>query len=122
MSWKRKVTTLFLYWVFWTDLLPCGIVYMAILGVLTKSTSISILSPFYMFLFGLGSIPLMTVAVYLGIFAKGNFKTFIQKAIPIVVVFMGVLFILRVLGLGILFISPPEPVLTSVVEAVKSCH
>ena len=95
---------------------------MAILGVLTKSTSISILSPFYMFLFGLGSIPLMTVAVYLGIFAKGNFKTFIQKAIPIVLVFMGVLFILRVLGLGILFISPPEPVLTSVVEAVKSCH
>jgi len=50
---------------------------MAILGVLTKSTSISILSPFYMLLFGLGSIPLKTVAVYLGNFAKGNFKTFI---------------------------------------------
>ena len=79
MSWKRKVTTLFLYWVFCTDLLPCGIVYMAILGVLTKSTSISILSPFYMFLFGLGSIPLKTVAVYLANFAKEILKHLSKK-------------------------------------------
>lgn len=117
---KKKNNDTFFLLGFLNGLLPCGLVYMAILGALTMSTPMS--GAFYMFLFGLGTIPLMTAVVYFGSFAKGNFRTFIQKAIPVVVVFMGALFILRGLGLGIPFISPPEPILTSTVEAVKSCH
>lgn len=117
---KKKNNDTFFVLGFLNGLLPCGLVYMAILGALTTSTSIS--GAFYMFLFGLGTIPLMTVVVYFGSFTKGNFRTIIQKAIPVVVVFMGVLFILRGLGLGIPFLSPPEPVLTSAIETVKSCH
>jgi uncharacterized protein len=70
---------------------------MSILGALTMSTPI--FGAFYMLLFGLGTIPLMTAVVYFGSFAKVNFRTFTQKAIPVVVVFMGALFILRGLGL-----------------------
>ena len=117
---KKKNNDTFFVLGFLNGLLPCGLVYMAILGALTTSTPIS--GAFYMFLFGLGTIPLMTVVVYFGSFTKGNFRTIIQKAIPVVVVFMGVLFILRGLGLGIPFLSPPEPVLTSAIETVKSCH
>jgi hypothetical protein len=117
---KKKNNDTFFVLGFFNGLLPCGLVYMAILGALTMSTPIS--GAFYMFLFGLGTIPLMTAVVYFGSFAKGNFRTIIQKAIPIVVVFMGALFILRGLGLGIPFISPLEPALTSSVDAVKSCH
>lgn len=117
---KKKNNDTFFVLGFLNGLLPCGLVYMAILGALTTSTPIS--GAFYMFLFGLGTIPLMTAVVYFGSFTKGNFRTIIQKAIPVVVVFMGVLFILRGLGLGIPFLSPPEPVLTSAIETVKSCH
>jgi len=75
-----------------------------------------------MFLFGLGTIPLMTSVVYLGHFAKGKFRKNIQKAIPVFVVFIGALFILRGLGLGIPYISPLEPILSSAVSDAKGCH
>ncbi len=117
---KNKNNDTFFVLGFLNGLLPCGLVYMAILGALTMSSPIY--GAFYMFLFGLGTIPLMTAVVYFGSFAKGNFRTIIQKAIPIVVVFIGVLFILRGLELGIPFISPLEPVLSSTVETVQSCH
>ena len=73
-----------------------------------------------MFLFGLGTIPLMTAVVYLGNFTKGTFRSRVQKVIPIVVVFIGVLFILRGLGLGIPFVSP-TPVL-DLVSNSNACH
>ncbi|WP_435803607.1 urease accessory protein UreH domain-containing protein [Polaribacter sp.] len=38
-----------------------------------------------MFLFGLGTIPLMIAVIYLGRFTKGNFRKNIQKAIPVFV-------------------------------------
>jgi sulfite exporter TauE/SafE len=60
----------------------------------------------YMVLFGLGTIPLMTSAIYLGKFLNTKVKQNIQKAIPVFVVLIGVLFVLRGLGLGIPYISP----------------
>lgn len=117
---KKKKNDTFFILGFLNGLLPCGLVYMAILGALTTSTPFS--GAFYMFLFGLGTIPLMTAVVYFGSFAKGSFKAIIQKTIPIVVIIIGVLFILRGLGLGIPFISPLEPVINSASETVNSCH
>lgn len=73
-----------------------------------------------MFLFGLGTIPLMTSVVFLGNFAKGSLKKSIQKAIPYVVVFIGLLFIVRGLGLGIPYVSP-KPIL-DIVSNNASCH
>jgi len=61
-----------------------------------------------MFLFGLGTVPLMTAAIYLGNFLKASARKRIQKAIPIFVVIIGILFILRGMGLGIPYVSPPD--------------
>jgi len=117
---KKKGNDTFFTIGFLNGFLPCGLVYMAIFGALATSNTFA--GGLYMLLFGLGTIPLMTTVVYLGRFAKGNFRKNIQKVIPIFVIFIGILFILRGLGLGIPYISPLEPILSSAVSSVKECH
>ena len=90
--------------------LPCGLVYMALVGSI--ATSNPSLGAVYMFTFGLGTIPLMTTAVYLGNVLSISIRTKIQKAIPVFVVMIGILFILRGMGLGIPYISPSDASLT----------
>ena len=116
---KKKGNDTFFTIGFLNGFLPCGLVYMAVFGAIT--TSNALMGSLYMFLFGLGTIPLMTVFVYLGNFTKGNFRKNIQKAIPILIVFIGALFILRGLGLGIPYLSP-KPILELAVDATSGCH
>ncbi len=89
---------------FFNGLLPCGLVYMALIGSIATSNMFS--GAIYMFLFGLGTIPMMTLAIYAGNFLKVSVRNKIQKVIPVFVVIIGLLFILRGLGLGIPYISP----------------
>jgi sulfite exporter TauE/SafE len=117
---KKKGNDTFFTIGFLNGFLPCGLVYMAIFGALATSNAFA--GSLYMFLFGLGTIPLMTAVVYLGGFAKGNLRKNIQKAIPVMVVFIGLLFILRGLGLGIPFVSPLEPILNSAAPWANGCH
>jgi len=91
---------------FFNGFLPCGLVYMALIGSI--STGNAFQGSLYMTLFGLGTIPLMTAAVLLGNFVNLSIRARIQKAIPIFVVIIGLLFILRGLGLGIPYISPSD--------------
>jgi len=63
-------------------------------------------SSLYMMLFDIATIPLMTTAIYFGTFLNVTVKKRIQKAIPVFVIIIGLLFILRGLGLGIPYISP----------------
>ena len=79
---------------------------MALVGAM--ATTELYLGGLYMFLFGLGTIPMMTVAVYSKNIFSLNFRNKIQKAIPIFVVMIGLLFILRGLGLGIPYVSPKD--------------
>lgn len=98
--------------------LPCGMVYVALFGAIAmQSASLGVL---YMVLFGLGTIPLMTVIVYLNSILKLSFRNKIQKAIPYVAVFIGILFILRGLGLGIPYLSPSN--MSLFVQQVPNCH
>ncbi|ARV06536.1 hypothetical protein BTO04_07410 [Polaribacter sp. SA4-10] len=115
---KKKGNDTFFTIGFLNGFLPCGLVYMAVFGALTATNAFS--GSLYMFLFGLGTIPLMTAVVYLGNFSKGNFRKKIQKVIPVVVVFIGVLFVLRGLGLGIPYVSP-APFL-DLVTSNNACH
>jgi sulfite exporter TauE/SafE len=115
---KKKRNDTFFTIGFLNGFLPCGLVYMAVFGAL--ATTNAFLGSLYMFIFGLGTIPLMTAVVYLGNFTKGSLRKNIQKMIPIVVVIIGVLFVLRGLGLGIPYISP-APVL-DLVSNSSSCH
>jgi sulfite exporter TauE/SafE len=91
---------------FFNGFLPCGLVYMALVGA--TATSEFYLGGLYMFLFGIGTIPMMTVAVYSKNMFSVNFRTRIQKAIPVFVVVIGLLFILRGMGLGIPYVSPKD--------------
>ena len=91
---------------FFNGFLPCGLVYMALMGSI--STGNILQGALYMSLFGLGTIPLMTAAVLLGNFVNLSIRVKIQKVIPVLVVIIGLLFILRGLGLGIPYISPSD--------------
>jgi sulfite exporter TauE/SafE len=98
--------------------LPCAMVYVALFGAIAmQSASFGIL---YMILFGLGTIPLMTMVVYLNAMIRLPFKTKIQKWIPYVAVVIGCLFILRGLGLGIPYISPSN--MSLFVQETPNCH
>ncbi|SNR33317.1 sulfite exporter TauE/SafE family protein [Lutibacter flavus] len=91
---------------FFNGFLPCGLVYMALIGSI--STGSILMGSLYMMLFGLGTIPLMTGAILLGNFVNLSLRTKIQKVIPVFVVIIGLLFILRGLGLGIPYVSPSD--------------
>lgn len=101
---QKKTPDTFLTIGFLNGFLPCGLVYMAVFASIATANSIT--GSLYMLFFGLGTIPLMTTAIYFSQFLKGNIRQRIQKAIPIFVVLIGILFILRGLGLGIPYVSP----------------
>ena len=115
---KRKSADTFLTIGFLNGFLPCGLVYMAIFGAISRGNAFQ--GSMYMALFGFGTIPLMTTAIYASHFLKGAVKQKIQKAIPVFVVIIGVLFIFRGLGLGIPYLSP-APVY-DVVNSTIDCH
>jgi len=115
---KKKTADTFLTIGFLNGFLPCGLVYMAVFGSLASASALQ--GSLYMFLFGLGTIPLMTTAIYLGKFLNANIKKRIQKAIPVFVVIVGLLFIIRGLGLGIPYLSPAPVV--EMVEGEMDCE
>ena len=87
-------------------LLPCGLVYIAIAGAIGTGNAVT--GTLYMLMFGLATIPMM-----LGIAVAGNLlstaaRRKINRIIPVLVVLVGVFFVLRGLGLGIKFLSPPK--------------
>ena len=117
---KKKSSKTFFVLGFLNGLLPCGLVYMAVFGAMASGGATY--GTLYLILFGLGTIPLMTVAIYLGNFLKGKAKQNLLKAIPIFVVVIGVLFILRGMGLGIKYISPSDMVRTQQIDTQYECH
>jgi hypothetical protein len=115
---KKKSPDTFLTIGFLNGFLPCGLVYMAVFGALASGNALE--GSLYMALFGLGTIPLMTTAVYAGNFLSGKVKQHIRKTIPVFVVLIGCLFVLRGLGLGIPYLSPKPMV--EMVDSNYGCH
>lgn len=115
---KKKTMDTFLTIGFLNGFLPCGLVYMALFAAIAGGNAFN--GSLYMAVFGLGTIPLMTTAIYFSHFLKGTARQRIQKAIPVFVVIIGLLFILRGLGLGIPYLSP-APVYDLVTNGVD-CH
>ncbi|RKR14231.1 hypothetical protein CLV91_0306 [Maribacter vaceletii] len=115
---QKKTPDTFLTIGFLNGFLPCGLVYMALFGAIAMANIWE--GSLYMLLFGIGTIPLMTTAIYFSNLLKGVTRQKVQKLIPAFVIIIGVLFILRGLGLGIPYISP-KPV-TEIVSAKMECH
>ncbi|WP_218186066.1 sulfite exporter TauE/SafE family protein [Marinifilum fragile] len=106
-------------------LLPCGLVYFAIAGAIATGSSVS--GSLFMFIFGLGTLPMLLAISLIGNMITLELRKKITKLIPYAIVFIGVLFILRGLSLGIPYLSPPEKVMTVPVEEVQQekpscCH
>ncbi|MFS4466780.1 sulfite exporter TauE/SafE family protein [Maribacter sp. 2210JD10-5] len=115
---KKKTADTFFTIGFLNGFLPCGLVYMALFGAIAMGNVWE--GSLYMILFGAGTVPLMTSAIYFSGILKQNTKKRIKKLVPVFVVVMGALFILRGLGLGIPYVSP-KPV-TELVTAQMECH
>ncbi|MBT2162600.1 sulfite exporter TauE/SafE family protein [Zobellia barbeyronii] len=115
---KKKSPDTFLTIGFLNGFLPCGLVYMALFGAVAMGNALQ--GSLYMMLFGLGTVPLMTVAIYFSGLLKGGIRQKVQKAIPVFVVIIGLLFVLRGLGLGIPYVSP-APV-TQIASSAIECH
>lgn len=98
--------------------LPCGMVYVAIFGAIAmQSVSLGL---FYMLLFGIGTIPMLTIVIYISNVISFSFRGTLQKIIPVVAVVIGMLFIIRGLGLDIPYLSPSN--MSMYVQSEANCH
>lgn len=86
--------------------LPCGPLYSAI--IISASYGHMVKSMLFMAMFGLGTMPMLLGISVLGNFISLPLRRKLSNFIPVVIVFLGVLFILRGLNLGIPFLSPTE--------------
>lgn len=96
------------FWEFFAGILngiiPCGMVYLAIATAINSSNPIE--GAQFMFLFGIGTLPLLMMISLGGIYLKRYIRFNTNKLIPWFMLFVGVLLILRASELGIPFISP----------------
>jgi sulfite exporter TauE/SafE len=105
---RKSYTSLLLIGIL-NGLLPCGLVYVAIFAAIGTGGAYS--GALFMFIFGLGTLPMLFALSIFGNIIGIKFRTRINKLSPVVIVIIGVLFILRGANLGIMFISPPEKML-----------
>lgn len=117
-QFKRKTPDAFFSIGLFNGLLPCGLVYAALFGAIAmQNVGLSIS---YMVLYGLGTIPMMSAVVYVSSLLSMPFRSKLQKAVPIVTIVIGVLFVLRGMGLDIAYISPSN--MNLFVQANANCH
>lgn len=99
--------------------LPCGLVYIAVAGAIAAGTFLN--GALYMFVFGLGTLPVMLAVSVAGNFIGLGIRKKINKVIPAFMVVLAFLFILRGMNLGIPYISPQLPQTENIDKTVK-CH
>jgi sulfite exporter TauE/SafE len=86
--------------------LPCGFVYLALVGAINTSSPLA--SAQFMFWFGAGTFPLMLLATVSSGFAGPVIRRRINKAMPYLMVCLGCWFILRGMNLNIPYLSPQK--------------
>lgn len=106
---------------FLNGFLPCGSVYLALAGALaTGSTLEGIL---YMFIFGLGTFPLMFLVSWMGSSLKPQLRHILYKKLtPILIFTLAFLFIIRGLNLSIPYLSPQISKSTTISQSVECCE
>jgi sulfite exporter TauE/SafE len=90
-------------------LLPCGVVYWAIAGSLLTFDPVS--GGFYMFLFGIGTMPLLLSVVLLKNFVSKNHLSKLYRLIPAYQFALGVFLIWRAYRIdpSVLYLLSPMP-------------
>ncbi|XHR96058.1 sulfite exporter TauE/SafE family protein [Mucilaginibacter sp. UC70_90] len=86
--------------------LPCGFVYLALIGAVnTSSVGASVQ---YMIWFGLGTLPLMLAVTVGSGFVNQGIRRKMNRMVPYFMLCLGVWFLLRGLALDIPYLSPPS--------------
>ncbi len=85
-------------------LLPCGMVYMALVASLAAGDMLS--GAGFMMLFGLGTVPLMLAVSLMGTMLSLKMRSLFHKAMPYVACVVAVLLIVRGLNMNIPYVSP----------------
>lgn len=88
-------------------LLPCGLVYAALIGSLALGNTLN--GMLFMMLFGLGTWPALLTLRWGGGLLGASARRSLQRLAPVAMTAMAVLLILRGLDLGIPFVSPSAP-------------
>jgi uncharacterized protein len=101
----KKAHTLFFIGLL-NGLLPCGMVYMGIIGSLVCENIWQ--GTIFMMAFGLGTLPIMAALTLLKYQMGNPFRNRINKITPVFTCIVALLLILRGLSLGIPYISPSK--------------
>lgn len=117
---KRRDPYSFLAMGLLNGFLPCGLVYMAVLGAMLTGDAFS--GAAFMALFGLGTVPMMTFAVFSAGKLKGKFSIGLQRMLPILLLLFGILMVVRGLGLDIPYLSPGIQIAAEEVSTEINCH
>ena len=86
--------------------LPCGFVYLALVGAINTNSPSAAAQ--FMFFFGAGTFPLMLLATVGSGFAGPVVRRRINKAMPYLMVCLGFWFMLRGMNLDIPYLSPAK--------------
>ncbi|MBR9919624.1 MAG: sulfite exporter TauE/SafE family protein [Bacteroidetes bacterium] len=97
-------------------LLPCGLVYLALVGAVSMGQIWQ--SGAYMFLFGLGTVPLLLVATVGGGMAGIQLRRKFRKLYPVLLIALAILFIGRALD----FELPREMTFWEAMQEMPMCH
>lgn len=102
-------------------ILPCGMVYTALITSLLTGNAVS--GSISMLFFGLGTYPTMIVLMYLTQKTATRFRSKINRFLPIILSIVGLLIVLRGLNLNIPYLSPQATFSEEKNNIeVKSCH
>ena len=115
---KKSVASTFLIGLL-NGFLPCGLVYIAVAGAIATGSFLD--GAAYMFVFGIGTLPIMLTVSLAGNFISLNVRKRINKLIPAFMIVLAFLFILRGMNLGIPYISP-QLQQTEITDESVICH
>lgn len=87
-------------------LLPCGFVYLALVGAINTSSPLQ--ASYYMFWFGVGTMPLMFLAAVSSGFISLNLRRKMNRVVPYFMLLLGCWFVLRGANLNIPYLSPQK--------------
>lgn len=101
---KKKSTASTFFIGLLNGFLPCGLVYIAVAGAIASGSYFD--GAVYMFVFGIGTLPIMLAVSLAGNFISLTIRKRINKLIPTFMIVLAFLFILRGMNLGIPYVSP----------------
>ncbi len=117
---QRRSYSAFFVMGFLNGYLPCGLVYLAMVGALATGSAWQ--GAVYMMIFGLGTTPALVLITWLQRMFSTGLRNRLNRLIPYAVALVGLLFVLRGLNLNIMFLSPGKKMLQVNEQKEKMYH